>query len=261
MNDPRHDPSIEHEPHLKGGFLSLDLSEELAAARLAREAARETQHDAADNTVWDEPTINGDLAGEADENQVTYKRWLATNIAATGWTKSWLITLGVALVAGPFAVLGTLFSSPEQGIASAAMLIVVAVIAPVTEEVMKIAAALWVVEKRPFWFKSIGQILFCALAGGILFGVIENLLYLYVYIPDAGPALARWRWTVCVGLHMNCSFVAGIGLARIWYNAIREQHRPILGLGLPWFFTAMVGHGLYNFGVSIAEILGYMKFE
>src|SRR5690606_25854271 len=154
-------------------------------------------------------------------------------------------------IAGPFGVIGALASPADIGSASHLSWIAIAIIAPVTEEITKVAAALWVVEKRPFWFKSIAQILVCAVAGGAGFGVIENFLYLYVAIPDASPALARWRWSVCVGLHMNCSLVAGVGLSRIWYNAVRERHRPILGLGMPWLFMAMVGHGLYNFSVGI----------
>ncbi len=260
MLAPDHDPSIENEPHLAAGTFDLDDSEVAAERVLARDRNRETEHDAVDHVVWDEPTRHAPIAGEPDPSQLTYASWLAKNIAATSWTKSWILTLVTAAVAGPFAVLATLFMAFEQDLASAVSLIAVTVIAPVTEEVMKIAAALWVVEKRPFWFKSITQILLCAAAGGVLFGAIENLIYLHVYIPDAGPSLARWRWTVCVGLHTNCSFIAGVGLARIWYNCIREQHRPIIGLGMPWFFIAIVGHGLYNFTVTMLELGGWLQF-
>ena len=261
MPNRKHDPSIEHEPHLLDGLQAADPSEEKASRRLSRESAKATDHDHVDHNVWEEPVLNAELAGEAGDEQLTYARWLAKNIRETSWAKSWFITLGVALVAGPFAIFGALFSQPELGIASAAGMLAIAVFAPLVEEIMKVAAALWVVEKRPFWFKSIGQILLCGLAGGIMFGAIENLLYLFVYIPDAAPSLARWRWTVCVGLHMNCSFIAAVGVARIWHNAIREQHRPHLGLGMPWLCIAIIGHGLYNFSVAIAESMGWLKLE
>ncbi|WP_425397874.1 PrsW family glutamic-type intramembrane protease [Aeoliella sp.] len=261
MPKPRHDPSIENEPHFFAAPLDVDPSEAKAETLIDREQARATEHDKVDHVVWDEPSLHSELAGEPDESQLTYSRWLEKNIAATSWAKSWLTTLAVAAAAGPFAIIGALFTPPEAGIATSGGLIAVCVVAPLTEEIMKIAIALWVVEKRPFWFKSIGQILFCALAGGILFGVIEILVYLNLYLPNAGPSLARWRWTVCVGLHMNCSFIAGVGLARIWYNTIRERHRPLLGLGMPWFFIAIVGHGLYKFAVTMAELSGWLDFE
>ena len=84
-------------------------------------------------------------------------------------------------------------------------------------------------------------------------------MYLYVYLPEHSAKMAAWRWTVCVGLHMNCSFVAGVGVARIWYNAVREQHRPQLWLGLPWLFMAMVAHGAYNGAVVVAEAAGWLE--
>jgi RsiW-degrading membrane proteinase PrsW (M82 family) len=180
---------------------------------------------------------------------------LAQRQAETSVTKSWLMTLLVALVAGPWGVLGALTGSGTRGFALA----MIVVIGPVTEEIMKVAAALWVVEKRPYLFKSIWQILLCAVAGGAAFAFIENLMYLYVYLPEHSATLAAWRWTVCVGLHMNCSFVAGVGLARTWDNAIRGRHRPQLWLGLPWLFMAIVAHGVYNGATIVAEVMGWLE--
>lgn len=260
MTSPEHDPSITHEPQFQQGELRLDPSEAKGAEQIRRESTRATEHDLVEHSVWDEVAHSRQLAGDAPDGQLTYARWLERNQARTSWAKSWLITLGIAAIAGPFGIAGALWSPADLGTASQLQWIGLAVIAPVTEEITKVAAALWVVEKRPFWFKSIGQILICAVAGGAMFGVIENFLYLYLLFPNHSPPLADWRWSVCIGLHMNCSLVAGVGLARIWHNAIREQHRPILGLGLPWFFIAMAGHGLYNFSVAVAETAGWLDF-
>ncbi len=263
MAKPSHDPSIDHEPHLTGfdSFNEVDSSEAKADKILAREAARRTHHDVVEHTVWGEPAIDEQFSGTPDEQGVTYERWLRANEARTSWAKSLLATAGVAAVAGPFGILGALMSSDSLGSAGIAVIITVAVAAPVAEEIAKIAAPLWVVEKRPYWFKSVWQILLCAAAGGALFGVIENLIYLNIYIPNAQPSLARWRWTVCMGLHMNCSVVAGIGVARIWYHTHRTGNRPNLSLGVPWFVLAMVGHGLYNFSVTMAEVFGGLDFN
>ena len=51
-----------------------------------------------------------------------------------------------------------------------------------------------------------------------------------------------------------------MGLARIWDNAIRNRHRPRLGLGGPWFAIAMAGHGLYNLSMALAESAGWLDF-
>ncbi|QDU55798.1 PrsW family glutamic-type intramembrane protease [Aeoliella mucimassa] len=260
MPKPDHNPSIEHEPQFKADLFELDPSEWKAEQVLAHQASRSTDDDAVEHVVWDEPALSPDFSGKPDESQLTYDRWLTKHVEAMPWGLSWLITLGVAIVSGPLAIVGTLFTPHGYSALTASSIVVVSIIGPTIEEFMKVAFALWVIEKRPYWFRSIPQILLCAIAGGILFGVIENLMYLHLYIPGANAELARWRWTVCIGLHMNCSFVAGIGLARIWDNCIREKHRPLLGLGTPWMFIAIVGHGLYNFCVTVAEVMGWLDF-
>lgn len=254
--EPSRQPDIEHEPHLRHTNFVSDLTESLAAGRLAREQARDSAADRVEHTVWDEPALSSELAGEPGDGELTYRRWLTANIASTPIAKTWLVTLLVALAAGPWGVLGAMFSSGGSSFS----VMLYSVFGPVTEEVTKIAAALWVVEKRPFLFCSKLQVLLCAVCGGLAFAAIENLLYLYVYVPKHSMVFVQWRWKVCVGLHAGCSFVAGIGLARIWDNSIRLQQRPKLALGVPWFVIAMAGHGLYNFAVSVAQAAGWLDF-
>jgi hypothetical protein len=256
MNSPSRDPSVEFEPHLREAAAS-DPSETRAERLLRAEASRGDPDDVVDHTVWEEPTLSTELAGPAADDQVTYSRWLERKIADTSPTKSWLTTLAIVLVAGPWGVIGAIGSG---GGASNLSLVLVTIVGPVTEEITKIAAALWVVEKKPYLFKSLWQIFFCAAAGGAAFAFIENLLYLNVYIPHPSAALTTWRWTVCVAMHVNCSFIAGVGLARIWDNAIRNRHRPQLGLGVPWFVLAMAGHGMYNGLAVLAERMGWLEF-
>jgi hypothetical protein len=257
MTKRSRDQSIDAEPHLQERPFEADPSETRAEARLHRETTRATDSDAVEHTVWDEVALSGELAGAASDDQLTYARWLQQKQAETSWAKSLLVTLLIVLIAGPWGVIGALTTGGEGTI----QLAMVVFLGPVTEEIMKVAAALWVVEKRPYLFKSLWQILLCAVAGGAAFGFIENLMYLHVYLPKHSATLAAWRWTVCTGLHMSCSFVAGVGLARIWDNAIRERHRPQLWLGLPWFFIAMIAHGTYNAAVILAESMHWLKLR
>lgn len=261
MSTPSRDPSIEHEPQLTGRPPRGDPSEPRAEDILRAEHARQTDDDRVEHTVRDEPALPASAPIGPPTGQLTYGGWLEQKIAQTTPQWSWLVTFGVVLFAGPWGVFGAILESFQGGGPSAGGLITLTIIGPVTEEIMKIAIALWIVEKRPYLFKSVVQILICAAAGGLAFGVIENLIYLHFYIPDHRPALATWRWTVCSGLHLNCSFVAGIGLARIWDNAVRLRQRPQLGLGMPWFFTAMVGHGLYNLTAFVSEQAGWLPFD
>jgi len=121
---------------------------------------------------------------------------------------------------------------------------------------MKIALPLWLVEKRPWMYRNGGQILICALASGLMFAVVENVVYLNVYIPDPSAGLIQWRWTICVLLHSGCSTVAGIGAWRIWSRFQHHQRAPHLADGASWFVAAIVLHGLYNATVTLLELSG-----
>jgi hypothetical protein len=258
MSDPSSDPSVENEPQFRDRPFAPgpgDAPEAALRTYVDRSSAIDVDH-----SVWDEPTLAADLTGAPGPEQVTYARWLDSKIADTSYPKSLIVTAALIAVAGPFGIFGALFSG-TSGSLSAAGLVAVCIVGPITEEVAKIAATMWVVEKRPYLFKSIWQILVAAAAGGLFFGVIENLIYLNIYIPGASPQLARWRWLVCTGLHLNCSFVAGVGLARVWDHAMRNRLPPQLGRGMPYFATAMLGHGLYNLTVSLGDVFGWLDFE
>lgn len=254
MNKLNHHRGVENEPQFKTQEFASDSSEENAARLLARERMRETEADEVEHTVWSEPALSPQLAGQPGDEQLTYQRWLTRNISETTWVRSYGVVLLVALAAGPWGILGAVASA---GANSWALLMVV-VFGPVAEEVAKVAAALWVVEKRPYLFRSQGQILLCAACGGLAFAAIENVLYTNVYFPKHTPEFVAFRWTVCVGLHVSCSLVAGLGLVRIWDNAIRNQHPPRLALGVPWLVIAMVGHGLYNLLSLLAQSVGWL---
>ena len=180
MSRPSHNRSIEEEPHLRSVVHEVDPTEAKAERLLAGEATRANIDDVVQHTVWDEPALSAALVGPADGPRLTYAEWLDWRIATTPVARTWLVTLAIVLAAGPWGVLGALFESMTAG---AWGLIAVTVIAPVVEETMKVAIALWVIEKRPYLFRMPVQILLCALAGGLAFAFIENLMYLNVTIP------------------------------------------------------------------------------
>ena len=111
---------------------------------------------------------------------------------------------------------------------------------------MKVAGLLWIVEKQPFRLTSRLQIILCACAGGLAFGVIENLIYLNIYIDNPSNSLVYWRWTVCTSLHAGCSIVAGLGIMRTWNITMLHREKPRLANATPYLVTAFVIHGVYN---------------
>lgn len=260
MAKPRNEHGVENEPHLQSSNFESDPSEALADQVLNRDRTRESDADQVEHNVWEEPSLSPDLVDAPGEGQLTYPRWLEAQIQKTTFLESIEVTLLVALAAGPWGVLGAFWTAIYGTGWQAVGLLAVVVFGPVSEEVVKISAAWWVVEKRPYLFKSIPQILFCAGCGGAAFAAIENCIYIYVYNPDHSVNFVLFRWTVCVGLHVSCSLVAGLGLARVWDNAIRNRHRPKTAMGIPWLVVAITGHGLYNLSVSIATMAGWLDF-
>jgi len=196
-----------------------------------------------EHSVWDEPALAPELARAAADADATYAGWLQSRRESTTALRSWLICLGVAVAAGPWAVLGAFWNAAEvSGYGALAMI----VLAPVIEELMKVSLPMYLVEKRPYLFRSALQIALCALAGGAAFAAIENLLYLNVYIPSPSVELVRWRWTVCVALHMGCSLLAGMGLALAWREGMDRSARPRMSRAAGLLTAAMVVHGAYN---------------
>ncbi|MBX3385870.1 MAG: PrsW family intramembrane metalloprotease [Phycisphaeraceae bacterium] len=209
--------------------------------------------EAADQTVWDEPGLSPSLAGQAPEGAVTYASWLRARMQETAASATWWLTLCLAVAAGPWSIVGT-FAAQFMGAAEGGLsLFGLVLVAPLIEEVMKIAAVTWAVERRPYWFRSPGQLLICCVASGVVFAAIENVLYLEVYIADPSSAIVWWRWTVCVALHSGCSLIAGLGLRRIWTRCVSRLERPEMSLGLPFLTVAIVVHAVYN---ALAMVLG-----
>lgn len=186
--------------------------------------------------VGDEPGVT------APAGTVTYHDHLLAGLHRTPVTTTWLATLIAVIAAGPWAILAAILgiSADTQGVA-------MVVVGPLCEEVAKVAVAFLIVERWPWLFRWRLQILLAAVAGGLVFAVIENLLYLNVYIPHPEPWLVHWRWTVCVALHTGCSLIAGLGIARVWSTCWRTHQPPDGNHAIPFLATAALIHGTYNF--------------
>ena len=202
-----------------------------------------------DHSVWEEPTLKGRAAAPEAE---TYAGWYRAQRARVTPEASRRAMWTIAAVSGPFAVIGALFQFD-----TVAGILAIVLFGPVTEEVMKVAALGWVVERRPFMILTRRQIVATAALSGLAFAIIENLMYQFVYLKDPSVELLMWRWTVCVALHLGCSAIAGYGLSREWARATSEERRPAVSRALKYLVIAIVVHGLYNGGVTLAAGLDY----
>lgn len=228
------DPSIYHEPQY--GDIP-DVSGSMA--------------DRAGESVWDEPGLSPESAGCRRKN-ADFSDWLEKGRGRWSWTATWLVTLALAVAGGLWAVVGSFL-----GIAMGPGVLYFVVVGPALEEAMKMAAGLWVVERRPYLFRSAFQILFSVTLSGLSFAGIENLLYLNVYVSEPSGSLALWRWSVCTALHSGCSLLAGVGLVVVWKEVWRFRARPRLEGAWPWYVAATAIHAAYNSLVLAFAMAGY----
>jgi len=244
-----HNPDVSQEPQFSGRPVVPDdgdaLEDEPARASTVPEATYE-------ESVADEPSLSWRVIDR------TAAPGFAEHLALMRRTVSpitqWLIVLGAAVVAGPFAVFGAFFKAAvgEHGWGYVAIVIV----GPVIEEILKIVAAMWIVERKPWLIPNAGAILLIGVMGGLGFAAIENLMYLNVYFPDHGPGLAWWRWTVAVALHIGCSFLAACGVAKMWRAVLATRRPADLSVAFGWILAAILIHGGYNAFAVIIETVG-----
>ena len=167
--------------------------------------------------------------------------------------KRHLVTLGLALAGGVFAILGAFIEEMRGG----AGILLAVVVAPVIEEVLKPSGVIWVLEKRPHYLRSRVHVVALCVVGALVFATLENLVYLYVYAPGGGAGFARFRLLVCTGLHVTASAVVGMGLGRQLLQMRRDGSDFDLERSLPFLIAAIVLHGAYNAAVSILEMVGW----
>jgi hypothetical protein len=294
MADPSHDPDIRHEPQLQppatGGD---DLRDEpaLTASGLSDDdtALHSVHNEPLTLGAGDEPdlitrnwsceqcghNLRGQRVGDAcpqcghlqlqrpaPAGTEGYARWLVRRLENTSASKTWLVTLGIAVAAGPLAVLGTLLDAMIGGGGGRGAVLSMVVFAPAVEEVMKIALIAGVVERWPYLFRNRLQLQIAALASALVFAIIENIIYIHVYIPESmgqtTDQVAAFRWTVCTALHVTCTMVAVQGLSLAWHTATSQLRRPTLRGARRWLILAIILHGSYNGTVLLLEGFGLL---
>jgi len=276
------DQSIDREPHLDRGVMRPDPSEAKAERTLDKRRTDPEELARTGQSVFDEPNIHhaddheiiqqdwscshceynlrglpvGHPCPECGHVELyrpppvghgSYQTWLQKRITRVSPATGWYVAAVAVLLGGPWSVLATLMRTQSYGLASRlSMLFTIVVFGPAVEEVMKIAAAAYVVEQRPHWFQRESQLMFSAAGSGFVFAAIENFIYLVIYFPNPPIEMILWRWTICVALHVGCSLTASRGLVLVWQQAIREYRKPRITRSLPMLTWAIVIHGSYN---------------
>lgn len=163
----------------------------------------------------------------------------------------WAAVLGVVLLAGPFGILGA-FSAVAAQLTFFGVIAVV-FFGPAVEEITKAIGPVVLVERYPWLVPAAWLIPVMTVAGGLGFAVIENWIYLNVYIADPTPEIIRWRWIFGPLVHGISSLLVGTGLRASWLRSTRTGSVPTLRVGQGWIVAGITFHGAYNLVALILE--------
>lgn len=221
-----------------------------AEPALTGHVAAQDPNEAALVSVWDEPGIKDSVQRPPDAP--TYASWYGERLARTSIMHSWLVVIGLAIIGGPFAILGAI-SSFNSG--TMVGLLAVVVVGPMLEEFLKAGATMITLERHPYLFRYVWQIPLAVAGSALGFATVENLLYLGLYIDQPSASIVLWRWTVCTALHVGCSLIAGMGLMRMLRQARVEGAPPRTAAAFPYIVAAITVHGAYNLLATLTEVI------
>ncbi len=257
----RHEPGVEFEPHLQRGDDAV-AAREADADEIGMEPVRALDSigtgfaEAEDHlhALGDEPALSGEVLANVDA--LGYGDYVALRTSETKWWMRYGGVILAAVVSGPFAILGVVLSafmgSGHSWIAFASLCL----FGPLVEEMLKLGGALYLTEQRPWLLPGAWCVPVIAVISALEFAVIENLLYLYVYFPNAGADLVVWRWTVCVAWHVGCSLIGSVGIMLVARRARQTGKPPRISIATPYFIVAVLIHGSYNGLMYFLEVSG-----
>lgn len=236
--------STDHEPALQGGRCQPDPAEH----RAARVERTPQESEALRDSVANEPAL------PQDRDPGQWSRWLDEKRGGCTLAGNLAVTVLVAVLSGPLAVVGALMLGSRG---TTFGFVYAVVFGPVVEELLKQSGMTYLLEKKPYRVFAAWQFVLAAVVSGLTFAAIENLAYIHLYAPTGAvadiDAMAAFRWAVCTPLHVVCAGVASLGLVRVWERQVRRGRPADLAAAFPWFAAAMLIHGVYNFGAMFVE--------
>ncbi len=167
-----------------------------------------------------------------------------------------IAAFALAVLGGAFGILGALFQELRAGISP----LIAIVGAPIIEEFLKPSGIYVVVGRWPRLFERQLYIALLASISGLVFGLIESVVYASLYVDDPSSAYLLFRFTVPVALHMTASFIAGWGVSAVllrWASSGGRFPRASRNA----FAAAIALHAIYNTTAIALSIAGVLDFD
>lgn len=172
-------------------------------------------------------------------------------------TYQYVLAFLMAVIGGALGILGAIFQEFQT---TATYLLLPFLGAPIIEEALKPSGLyltlLW-------WPRALNNQLFTAILcsiSGLVFGVIESLVYVTVYVEDPSDGFILYRFTVTLALHAVASFVVGLGInQRILDWAAGRARLPKSSRN--FYIAGVAIHAIYNTSAVILSIAGVLDFD
>ena len=159
--------------------------------------------------------------------------------------------IGLSLLSGLFAIVAAIIRQLTIGMPD---LLAAVMVAPPVEEILKAALPIMVLEHRTKWLGQGKDLLWFAMGSALVFSVIENLLYTFVYLDNPSAELLQWRWTACTAMHVAATGLTGVGLMRAYNRAHTINQKPRFVWEWPWLAGAIAVHMAYNAFVVMSAV-------
>lgn len=153
------------------------------------------------------------------------------------------ILAGLALLSGLFAIVSAVLRQLTIGMPD---ILAAVMVAPPVEEILKIAIPIMVLEHRAHWLSRGKDLILFAIGSALVFSVVENLLYMFVYLENPSAELLLWRWTACTTMHVAATGLSGVGLMRAYERGLRTGQKPRFAWEWRWLIGAIAVHMAYN---------------
>ena len=171
------------------------------------------------------------------------------------WRTHVLVIL-VSLLGGGLGILGAFVSEVRAG----GLLLGVFIGAPVIEEALKpIGVYLSLVKWPEALHSRLYTALLCA-GGGLVFGIIEALVYLYVYVPDHTRRFELYRLTIPLAVHALASYTVGLGLDRRIVGVVNRGD-PLPRETRSFYVAGVAIHAIFNTTVTMIAVVGLVNFQ
>jgi len=119
-----------------------------------------------------------------------------------------LVAVAVALLGGAFGIFGAFVQEAQTG----GLLLLPFLGAPIIEELVKPFGVYLLLARWPRLLRGQLHTALLAALAGLSFGVIEAVVYVTLYVPDAPSWFVTYRFTLPLFLHAAASFIVGLGI-------------------------------------------------